>query len=57
MTQATTTIDVQFNDNRITVPIYKASSYTKASADEFVIDFSKRMHLDTSNMEDISYPE
>ena len=29
MTQATTTIDVQLNDNRITVPVYKAPSYTK----------------------------
>ena len=57
MTQATTTIDVQLNDNRITVPVYKAPSYTKAAADEFVLDFFKRIHLDTSYMEDISYPD
>ncbi|MEH7239396.1 VanZ family protein [Bacillus sp. JJ1562] len=55
MAQATTTIDVQLNDNRITVPVYKASSYTKASADKFVKDFSKRIQLDTSNMEVIYY--
>ncbi|WP_139185729.1 hypothetical protein [Bacillus sp. OK048] len=55
MEQATTTIDVRLNDNRITVPVYKASSYTKASADKFVKDFSKRIQLDTSNMEVIYY--
>lgn len=55
MTQATTTIDVQLNDNRITVPVYKAPSYTKDAADEYVIDFFKKMNLDTLNMEVISY--
>lgn len=55
MTQATTTIDVQPSDNRITIPVYKAPSYTKDVADEFVLDFFKRMKLDTSYMEVISY--
>ncbi|ETI69878.1 VanZ family protein [Neobacillus vireti] len=57
MTQATTTIDVQFNDNRITVPVYRAPSYTKAAADNFVTNFSERIHLDSTNMEVISYPD
>ncbi|WP_332695268.1 VanZ family protein [Halalkalibacter lacteus] len=55
MTQATTTIDIQLDDNRTTVPVYMAPSYTKAAADEFVIDFFGKMNLDTSNMEVISY--
>ncbi|MFJ8066535.1 VanZ family protein [Psychrobacillus sp. NPDC096426] len=55
MTQATTTIDVQLNDNTITVPVYKAPSYTKDVANKFVLDFFKRMNLDTSDMEIISY--
>ena len=57
MTQATTTIDVKLNDNSITVPVYMAPSYTKAAADEFVLDFFKRINIDTSDMEDISYPD
>lgn len=57
MTQATTTIDVQLKDNRMTVPVYKAPSYTKAYAEEFALDFFNRMHLDTSNMEVIAYPD
>ncbi|MFK4997990.1 VanZ family protein [Bacillus sp. N9] len=39
MTNATITIDVQLDDHRRTVPIYKAPSYTKASAIEFVKAF------------------
>ncbi|MGE8081424.1 VanZ family protein [Peribacillus loiseleuriae] len=54
-TNATITIDVQLDDHRRKVPVYRAPSYTKASADEFVIDFFKRMHLATLNMEVISY--
>ena len=55
MAQATTTTDVQLSDQKQTVPIYKAPSYTKDAANEFVIDFFKRMHLDTSDIEIISY--
>jgi glycopeptide antibiotics resistance protein len=55
MTNATITIDIQLDDHRETVPIYRAPSYTKATADEFVKDFFKRMNLDTLNMEVISY--
>ena len=55
MTQATTTTDVQLDDHRKTVPIYRAPSYTKAAADEFVINFFEEMNVDTSNMEVISY--
>ncbi|MCQ6277593.1 hypothetical protein JMM81_22325 [Bacillus sp. V3B] len=55
MTQATTTIDIQLDGNRTTVPVYMAPSYTKAAADEFVIDFFREMNIDTSNMEVISY--
>lgn len=55
MTDTTITIDGQLDDHRRKVPIYKAPSYTKATANEFVIDFFKRMHLDTLNMEVISY--
>lgn len=57
MTEATTTIDVELNDKRMTVPVYKAPSYTKAAADEFIVDFFKRMGLETSNIEDNSYPD
>jgi glycopeptide antibiotics resistance protein len=55
ITKATTTIDVQLDDNRTTVPVYMGPRYPKASADEFVIDFFGKMNLDTSNMEVISY--
>ena len=57
MRQATTTTDVKFNESSMTVPIYKAPSYTKAAADEFVREFFERMHVDTSDMQDISYPD
>lgn len=57
MTQASITMDVQPNDNRISVPVYKAPSYSKGAADEFVIDFFEKMNLDTSDMEVISYPD
>ncbi|WHY86776.1 VanZ family protein [Neobacillus novalis] len=57
MTNATITIDVQLADRKTTAPIYRAPSYTKAAADEFVLGFFKRMNLDTSNMEDNSYPD
>ena len=50
MRQATTTIDVKLNDSSMTVPMYKAPSYTKDAADKFVRDFFKRMHVDTSDM-------
>ncbi|MFH0068900.1 VanZ family protein [Peribacillus sp. NPDC056705] len=56
-TNATITIDVQLEDHRRKVPVYRAPSYTKASADEFVQNFFERMHIDTSDMEDISYPD
>lgn len=55
MGQSTPTTDVQLSDQKQTVPIYKAPSYTKDAANEFVIDSFKRMGLDTSNMEIISY--
>lgn len=55
MAQSTITTDVQLSDQKQTVPIYKAPSYTKKAANEFVIDFFKRMHLGTFNMEIISY--
>ncbi|MCM3764934.1 VanZ family protein [Neobacillus niacini] len=57
MSKATVTMDVKLNDNKMTVPVYKAPSYTKTAADAFVKDFSKRLHLDTSNMEVISYQD
>ena len=57
MRQATTTTDVKFNDIGMTVPMYKAPSYTKVAADEFVQDFFESMHVDTSDMQDISYPD
>ncbi|WP_186673783.1 VanZ family protein [Sporosarcina sp. BP05] len=56
MTNATITMEAQLDDTRRTVPIYKAPSYSKPYANEFVIEFFKRMHLDTSGMEIISYP-
>jgi hypothetical protein len=49
------TTDVQLSDQKQTVPIYKAPGYTKDAANEFIIDFFNRMHLDTSDMEIISY--
>ncbi|MFE4895537.1 VanZ family protein [Peribacillus butanolivorans] len=55
MANAIITMDVPLDDHRRTVPVYRAPSYTKAIADEFVIDFFKRMHLDTLNMEVIYY--
>lgn len=57
MTEATTTMDVELNDKRMKVPVYKAPSYTKAAADEFVVDFFKGMGLETSDIEDNSYPD
>ena len=57
MRQATTTFDVKFNESSMTVPIYKAPSYTKGAADEFVLDFFESIHVDISDMADISYPD
>lgn len=57
MTEAKTTMDVELNDKRMTVPVYKAPSYTKSSADEFAVEFFKRVDLATSNIEDNSYPD
>ena len=57
MRQATTSIDVELNDSSMTVPIYKAPSYTKDATDEFVQEFFERIHIDTSDMVDISYPD
>ncbi|WP_342509664.1 VanZ family protein [Sporosarcina sp. FSL K6-2383] len=55
MTQATITMDVQLDDQRRIVPVYKVPSYTKTAANEFVIDFFGEMNLDTFDMEVISY--
>ncbi|MCJ8009811.1 VanZ family protein [Lederbergia wuyishanensis] len=58
MVNTTITIDdTQLDENKRTVPIYKAPSYTKASANEFVTDFFKRMNIDATDMEVISYPD
>lgn len=53
--QATITRDIQLNENRMAVPVYKAPSYTKDTADEFILTFFERINLDTSNTEVISY--
>jgi glycopeptide antibiotics resistance protein len=55
MTQATTTMDVSLNEDRKTIPIYKAPSYSKAEADEYVINFFERMNVNPANMETIYY--
>ncbi|GKV54481.1 hypothetical protein NCCP2222_04280 [Sporosarcina sp. NCCP-2222] len=57
MTEAAKTVEIKLNDKRFSVPIYKAPSFTKKEADEFVVDFFKRINVDPSNMEDISYPD
>lgn len=57
MTQATTTIDIKLSDTRIAVPVYKAPSYTKDTADEFVLKYFKKLNIDVSNMDDMSYPD
>lgn len=57
MGQADITTDVNFNNKSLNVPIYKAPSFTKDAADEFVRNFFEKMQIDTSNMEDISYPD
>ncbi|KON68880.1 hypothetical protein AKG34_08820 [Peribacillus butanolivorans] len=57
MEKTTTTTDVKLNDKKMTVPIYKAPSYTKSDADVFAKEFFERMHVDTSDIEDISYPD
>ncbi|GIN72636.1 hypothetical protein J14TS2_31110 [Bacillus sp. J14TS2] len=57
MASATITNDVQLDDQRKNVPIYKAPSYTKASGEEFAEDFFKRQQLDSEDMEVISYPD
>jgi glycopeptide antibiotics resistance protein len=55
MTQVTTTMDVSLNEDRKTIPVYKAPSYTKAAADKYVIDFFERIGVNPENMEIISY--
>jgi glycopeptide antibiotics resistance protein len=55
MTQAAITTDLQLDQYRPTVPLYKAPSYTKAAGDDFVVDFYARMNLDSSDMEVIYY--
>lgn len=55
VTRATISIDEQLDDHKKTVPIYKAPSYKKTDADQFVTNFFKRINLDPSNMEVISY--
>ena len=55
MTDATITMDVQLDDQRTNVPVYKAPSYTKTTANEFVIDFFEKINLDTVDMETIFY--
>ncbi|MEK5391484.1 VanZ family protein [Margalitia sp. FSL K6-0131] len=55
--QAKITLDGQLDDQRKTVPIYKAPSYTKVTAEKFVRDFFDRMSIDTSDMEVILYPD
>ena len=57
MRQVTTTIDVELNDSSMTVPMYKAPSYTKGATDKFVREFFERIHIDTSDTVDISYPD
>lgn len=50
------TSDVEFNDKKAAIPIYKAPSYTKADADVFAETFFKRMDVDAEDIKDISYP-
>ncbi|WP_062106777.1 VanZ family protein [Bacillus niameyensis] len=57
MKQVETMIDIQLDDQRKTVPVYKAPSYTKKAADEFAEKFFRKMNMDTTNMEVISYPD
>lgn len=57
MTDAKITVDVKLNENKLTVPVYKAPSYTKEEADKFATDFFHRLNIDTSNLEVVSYPE
>lgn len=39
MTDAKITVDVKLNENKLTVPVYKAPSYTKEEAEKFATDF------------------
>lgn len=57
MTDAKITVDVKLNENKLTVPVYKAPSYTKEEAEKFATDFFHRLNIDTSNLEVVSYPE
>ena len=56
MTQSTITTDARLNDQRTNAPVYKALSYTKATANEFVTNFFGKINLDTLDMEIIDYP-
>lgn len=55
MKEVTTRIDVELNNNRVTVPIYKAPSLTKDEAKVFIHQLFNNLNLDTTNMEIISY--
>ncbi|WP_066229071.1 VanZ family protein [Metabacillus fastidiosus] len=55
MTQATTTIDIQLDDIKRTVPVYMAPIYTKDAANKFVINFFEKINVDTSSREVIPY--
>ncbi|ADU32449.1 VanZ family protein [Evansella cellulosilytica] len=55
MSEAKITVDKDLNDNGTEVSIYKAPSYTKTAADEFVVDFFEKKNVDSSNMDVIYY--
>ncbi|MFA9558243.1 VanZ family protein [Evansella sp. AB-rgal1] len=57
MTQAVTTVDIELNESRTSVPVYKAPTFTKATAEEFVVDFFGKLNVDPTNIEVISYQD
>lgn len=57
MSQATMVSNVSLGDNRVTVPIYKAPSYQKADADNFVQHFFEQLDVNKAEIDDISYPD
>lgn len=57
MVNVNLTSDIEFNDQKEMMPIYKAPSYTKAEATDFAEAFFENLNVDPSNIEDISYPD
>lgn len=57
MADVSISMDFDLSDQQTTAPVYKAPTYSKKAADNFVVDFFQRLEIDSTEMEILAYSD